>query len=189
MAITYSTWNPADKGAAITLSNGNLTAAASTANGVRSTISVSTGKWYWEMTIDSSLVNNIVAIGDSTTTLANSPGQDTHAWGYFEATGQSFHNAALAAYGSSYTTGDVIGVALDAGGGSVTFYKNNVSQGALTLTGVSTPYFAMTGSGGTTSQATANFGATALTYAPPAGYNSGLYSGSNTTAGFLLKMI
>src|SRR5690606_27738602 len=57
---TYATWNPSDKSSLITLSNGNLTATRSGANGnrlVRATIARSTGKEYFEVT-----VNTIVAV-------------------------------------------------------------------------------------------------------------------------------
>lgn len=53
-SVTYATWNPSDKSANVTLSNGNLTATI-TANtafyGARATIGKSSGKWYWEQTV------------------------------------------------------------------------------------------------------------------------------------------
>ena len=55
-AILSTTWNPSDKGTAITLSNGNLTfantvvGAAPVFNGVRSIASATSGKKYWELT-------------------------------------------------------------------------------------------------------------------------------------------
>ena len=81
-------------------------------------------------------------------------------------------------YGSTYTTGDVIGVALDMGAGTIIFYKNNVSQGTA-FTGLSgtmyrrcyTEYRRLA-----LGVAPPNFGATALTYSPPVGYNAGLYN-------------
>jgi len=179
MAKTYATWNPSDKAAGVTLSNGNLTAAPSSAVSVRSTISVSTGKWYWEIKVDSGAVDNMWAIADATANINSYPGSDVHAWAYFQSLGRKYNNGSASSYGSAPAVNDVIGVALDADGGSVTFYLNNVTQGAITLTGVSAPYFAMYGSGGGSVQGTANFGATALTYTPPSGYNSGLYTGSN----------
>src|SRR5690606_11857756 len=57
---TYATWNPLDKSSLITLSNGNLTATRSGSNGnrlVRATIANSSGKEYFEVTI-----NTIVAL-------------------------------------------------------------------------------------------------------------------------------
>lgn len=56
-AATAVTWNPADKAAGITLSNGNLTythAAGNNTNAlVRATTSKSSGKWYYEDTFGS----------------------------------------------------------------------------------------------------------------------------------------
>lgn len=79
MAITYATWNPADKGANITLSGGNLTATTSAFawDAVRTTISKSTGKWYFEMSITA---NNLgfSGIGKSTATLASYLGSDAN---------------------------------------------------------------------------------------------------------------
>src|ERR1017187_1208825 len=50
----YATWNPSDKDAGIGLTNGNLTATyTNTSTGlIRSTISKTTGIWYWETHID-----------------------------------------------------------------------------------------------------------------------------------------
>jgi hypothetical protein len=42
-------------------------------------------------------------------------------------------NGTVSAYGSTYTYGDVIGVVVDFGAAAVTFYKNGVSQGVLSL--------------------------------------------------------
>ena len=53
---------------------------------------------------------------------------------------------------ASYTTGDIIGVALDLDAGTLTFYKNNVSQGAISLSSFTTANFTIAtarGSGAT----------------------------------------
>jgi hypothetical protein len=179
MSNTYATWNPSDKAAGVTLSNGNLTAVPASAVSVRSTISVSTGKWYWEIKVDSGTVDNMWAVADASANISSYPGSDAHSWAYFQSLGRKYNNGSVSAYsGNAPAVNDIIGVALDADGGSVTFYLNNVSQGAITLTGLSAPYFAMYGSGGGSVQGTANFGATALTYTPPAAYNAGLYTAS-----------
>lgn len=185
---TFATWNSADKGAGVTLSGGDLTATiASGGNAVRSTISKASGKWYWELNqVDAS--DSMNGVGNASAVLNNPPGQDTNGWGYFF-NGQQYNNAILTAYGSSFTNGDVIGVALDADAGTVTFYKNNVAQPTITLTGVSSPYFAMWGGGGASCSVTANFGATALTYTPPGGFNAGLYDGVIATGGSNLTLL
>lgn len=53
------------------------------------------------------------------------------------ANGQKYTAATLSSYGDSFAGGDVIGVAVDEAAGTVTMYKNNVSQGTLasSLTG------------------------------------------------------
>src|SRR6516164_5442777 len=66
---TSTTWNPADKSANITLSNGNLTAtngASAGDNGVRSVTSKSTGKYYVEFTITGVLSGADTGIGIAT---------------------------------------------------------------------------------------------------------------------------
>lgn len=193
MAITYATLNPADKSANITLSNGNLTATHNTSvtwDAVRSTISKSSGKWYWEIKIDTVDANSpILGIGLSTATLTNFTGADANAWGYWGSNGTKLNNSTQTAYGATFTTNDIIGVALDMDGGSVTMYKNGVSQGTM-FTGLSGSMFAMPSLyyGTVPHAVTCNFGATAFTYTPPAGYNAGLYTGTADTTGAYLLM-
>ena len=69
---------------------------------------------------------------------------------------------------------DVLGIALDATGKTVKFYVNNTLQTTVTYT-FSNPVHILAVVGGTVVVVTANFGATALTYAPPAGYSPGLF--------------
>lgn len=181
MAITYATWNPADKSSNITLSGGDLTAtngASSTWAGVRSTIGVSSGKWYWEYTITvrPGGAQNLDGIGNSSATLTTYVGATGDSWGYYTGGGQKAHSNSFLAYGATYTTGDVIGVALDMDGGTLEFFKNNTSQGVAYNSGLTGTIYAMMSNIENTCASTANFGATALTYSPPSGYNAGLYT-------------
>jgi hypothetical protein len=82
--------------------------------------------------------------------------------------------AGTAAYGATFATGDIIGIALDASIGSITFYKNNVSQGQVS-TGVTGPYYAAISVYAGDAVCTANFGASAFSYSAPAGYTAGFY--------------
>lgn len=173
IVATYATMNPADKNAAMTLSNGDLTATAQAGNtawqGVRATASV-TGKKYWEITLNTATASGMMlGIGNSSAPLNNFAGFDNNGWGYYQ-TGSKFHTS-TGAYGASYTTGDVIGVALDMDTGSLAFYKNGVSQG-VAYTGVTgTIYPLFTFKGGTPPGAvTVNFGASAFAYTPPTGH-------------------
>src|SRR5690242_7173914 len=130
MANVYATWNPADKGANVVLTNGNLTATKNNSawQNVRSTIGVSSGKWYWELTVVAMPTNEIGAaianIGDSLTTeFGDSLSNNSMA--YLSTSGAFNFQQSRAGYGATYTVGDVIGVALDVDTGTLKFYKNN----------------------------------------------------------------
>ncbi len=65
-AASPTTWNPSDKGAGQTLTNGNLTLTGTTVEAVRSINPHTTGKYYFEVTLDA-------VTGDSQSTgVANS---------------------------------------------------------------------------------------------------------------------
>lgn len=82
-SLFYATWNPADKAALVTLSNGNLTAESSTTNwrSARSTISKTSGKWYWEITMTTG-TEFYVGVARSTATLENYIGADADGWAH-----------------------------------------------------------------------------------------------------------
>jgi hypothetical protein len=96
------------------------------------------------------------------------PHQTTSGYTYLS-DGRSYHNSSVATYGASYTTGDIIGVAMDMDAGTLVFYKNGTSQGtAFTgLSGTFSPCFSDTGS---TGGAIVNFGQRAFAYTAPTGY-------------------
>jgi hypothetical protein len=177
-APTYNTtWNPADKGAGTVLSNNNLTAASST-DRARSTFGASTGKYYWEVTVSDN--SNYALIGVCKLTDPIGMTMDVGAGSY-----------ALFNYGNPYALyhdsiygslsgfvqvaqGGVIGVMLDLNAGTLGF-KTTSGTFASAFTGLSGTYYAgfSGGSPGTTSVATANFGASPFTFTVPAGYNPG----------------
>lgn len=171
---SYATWNPSDKSAGITLSNGNLSAATSTTSrGVRSTVSESSGKWYVEIT--KTVPADIMRVGVGTGTASLTAGVATGFVHYQSDTGEVWKETNnLGAFTTMSSAADVLGIALDATGKTVKFYVNNTLQTTVTYT-FSNPVYILLVIGGTTTVITANFGATALTYAPPAGYSSGLF--------------
>ena len=77
------TWNPDDKNANITLSNGDLTATAvgTSHKSIRATESKSSGKWYWEYTITVG-GTQYHGIGLSTAALNSYCGSSSYSWGY-----------------------------------------------------------------------------------------------------------
>ena len=172
---TYATWNPSDKDVGVTLSNGNLTATNSTANkSVRATIGKSSGKWYWEVTNTASAENDI-GIGNTAMLLSAYPGNDANGVCYDSLDGKVYkNNAPVSIGGQVYTASDIIGIALDVDAGTVKFYKNNALQYTYTYS-IAGAIYPATGGFALGAACTANFGASAFTYTPPAGYNTGVY--------------
>jgi len=141
------------------------------------TMAVSSGKWVWEVTYVSSgtagmvigicLANadplwNIPTVYSQVSALA------------YRNNGQKYDGTTSSSYGSSYTTGNIIGVALDLDAGTLTFYKNGVSQG-VAFSGISGAYIPMTGQftySSSQSYNTINFGQVSggLTYSYPGTY-------------------
>lgn len=194
-AITYATWNPSDKGTGITLSGNDLTAAANTTgwHGVRSTVSKTSGKWYWEITVNAT-AEHMNGIANSSVTLDRGSGNyadetSGNVYLYWTDGTKTSGGSSAPAYGATYASGDVIGVAMDMDGGTITFYKNNSSQGQA-FSGITGTRYAFFGSGSSSTSVTANFGASAFTYAVPSGYNAGLYTGNiTTTANRIVKFV
>lgn len=130
-----------------TTSNGNLTYATSNSAsnfGYRlSTIGVSSGKYYVECKPTSGANASVIGIRSRATAEAVS-----HQLGYYAddygvyVDGRKFTNNTLSSYGDSYTTGDIIGIALDLDNNYLYFHKN----GTYMNSGV--PTSGATGTGG-----------------------------------------
>jgi hypothetical protein len=167
----FATLNPLSQstGGSAVPSNGNLTLSQATNNiQVTSTIGMSSGKWYYEHGITALGGENSVGIGPFA--VASAAGTTTGQYGYYF-NGNKYISGAISAYGASYTTGDIIGVAYDADTGSLTFYKNGVSQGVAT-TGITGTMFALaaTRSAGGQNTSDLNFGQRPFSYTPPTGF-------------------
>ena len=146
----YATLNPLQLGANITLSNGNLDGSqpsgGGTNTGVTGTIGLSSGKWYWETKVNTrpSGTYTVIGIASSAWRQASTLSFSDPVWIYYGA-GTKQGNGSEVAYGASYGAGDVIGVAFDADNGTLTFYKNGVSQGTAFTGLTSGPYFPIVG--------------------------------------------
>lgn len=174
----YTTWNPSDKDAGVTLSNGNLTAATSTADdGVRSISGkdAATANFYVEFTQTSGTNKTVFGIGTIGASL-DFPGADANGYGYFSSNGNKFNSGSGSAYGSSFTDGDVIGMLLK--NGKLYFRKNGTWQNSgdpaaetgFAFSGISGTFYLLygTASAGATN-ITLNAGATAFAAAAPSG--------------------
>jgi hypothetical protein len=171
----YATLNPLAKGAACTLSNGNLDLATTNNSGnARATIGVASGKWYWECTLNTGTNTFLTGIVTASYPVGIYVGSGADSWGYYS-TGQKYTNNSGTSYGASYTNGDVIGVAFDADAGTLTFYKNGVSQGTAFTGLTSGPYFPASsdaGNGSNSTTSTFNFGQRPFAYAAPSGFKA-----------------
>ena len=170
----YATINSLLKGSNTNIANGNLeiNSTSSTWNNCFGTIAIPTsGKWYWE--VEAGGANTQPGITPASDDLAGNvgtyPSNNLNFRGYYAPSGNKITGpgAGSASYGASFTTGDIIGIAFDAGAGSLTFYKNGVSQG-VAFTGLTGEYIPVFGTFDTGVQKI-NFGQRAFAY-PQSGY-------------------
>jgi hypothetical protein len=165
----YCVINPLDVSAS-TVSSGNLniTFATNSDTNRAATFGVSSGKWYWETTITAvGGTYSIVGITSGAST-ATALGTSSYQYAYISSTGNKFNNGSSVAYGATYTTGDVIGIALDMDAGTLVFYKNNSSQGTA-YTGLSGTFFPAFNARNASNN-NANFGQRPFSYTPPSGF-------------------
>ena len=126
----YCTLNPLAVPYSGTISNGNLEY-SKTNTGIpsaRGSIYVKTGKWYCEVKLTATSDVIGVTIGIMSPSSTGYVGFSANSYAY-RGSGSKFNNDTSTSYGASYSVGDVIGVALDMDAGTLTFYKNGVSQG------------------------------------------------------------
>ena len=165
----FAVLNPINKTGG-TLSQANLYyygGAGPTSYVAMSTIGMTEGKFYAEWLFESGTYSD-VGICKANVNLSNYLGGDANGWMYYNGDGNKYTNGTAVAYGATYTGGDIIGIAFDADIGTLTFYKNGVSQGAA-FTGLTDgPYFFAIGS--FTTYGYFNFGQRPFAYTPPAGY-------------------
>jgi len=166
----YATLNPLSLQGA-SLSNGNLecsTGGVAPSGGAFGNFAIpSTGKWYWEFTPNDG--NGF----DSFCGISTSPASSTYAV-YYAFSGEKYVDTANSSYGSTYGQNDIIGVAVNSDSGSITFYKNNVSQGAISYSLANKtmfPWFA-DGSSARNTSFVVNFGQRPFAYTAPTGFKA-----------------
>lgn len=173
----YCVLNPLNQNSTgVTLANGNLDVTrSSTSNGqVWSTMGMTSGKWYAEVTAGD-ITELFIGIANGNMVGANRYlGQDSNTWAYYN-NGQKVNSATYTNYGNSYANGDVIGIAFDADIGSLYFYKNGTVQnsGTAAFTGLtSSPYFFACSVESSTTANSWNFGQRPFSYTPPTGFKA-----------------
>jgi len=146
---------------------------------VRGLPSRNSGKRYFEIRIDrgAAVANTAIVVGvfgtSQTLSGATFPGNSSDSWGYACDAGSSSSkrfNGGSAAYGATYGSGDVIGVAVDWTAGTIEFFKNGTSQGVAYTSGVGGTLYPGVSLYQLVVQAALNTGDVAFAYAPPAGF-------------------
>jgi len=169
----YAVLNPLNYTGTVTLSNGNLDATGSNAN-ASSTIAPSSGKWYAEFSY-SAIGAAVGFVGISNRLSADAFSGATQTWQLNYTNTGKLENAGSQSNVSTFTTGDIIGVAFDCSNGQATFYKNGSSVGTITGSAfVGVPVLVGAGAGGAagTNTFTANYGARSFAYTAPSGFKA-----------------
>jgi hypothetical protein len=172
----YSTFNALQTKS--TLSQANLLSTGLGGAGIfysaAATIAIPSGQWYWEVTLVSATdgLTGIVETSQMIDVIRNTNyvGQTSRGYGY-HANGNKYNNATSTAYGATYTTNDIIGVAFDADTRILSFYKNGTSQGtAFTVTAGYT--WLPADSVYQSNSKAVNFGQRPFSYTPPSGFKA-----------------
>lgn len=175
--VIPSTWNPADKGTGVTLSEGDLYASSSYFYyAVRSLHGVSSRKCYWEASdMSGYAMPGIATAAAPVEDLATAayPGGNAYGWGYYGA-GVIYHGGVEVLTGLPISgTFSVISFVLDMDAGTLRLWFDGVDAGVV-ASGLVGPIYAFFGSGASaTSTCRMNFGATPFVYAPPSGFQAG----------------
>jgi SPRY domain len=162
----YCVLNPLITPATTTIVNGNLGLSGYTAfSSETGTIGVSSGKWYFEFVAQLNSISGITGTPNG----SFYPGQAANAYAWDSFGPNKYNNNTATSYGSATSAGDIVGVAFDLDSGSITFYKNNVSQGTAYTFTPSGTYFPVVRNGSATNTAV-NFGQQPFSYTPPSGF-------------------
>ena len=172
-AANYCVMNPLAL-TSTTLTNGNLTATkTATANiNCTGTIAVQSGKYYWEcaVTTQSSIGN--IEIGIAKATVGNNAWSLSNIviWGDANPNTAYRYGTNLGTFGASIAQGDLLGVALDMDGGTVSLYINGTLKNTISSVDTTVPHVPFWNSYANGDSGNLNFGQRPFSYTPPTGY-------------------
>ena len=185
----YCTLNPLATGTGKVLVNGNLDFTSSTSAWHFSlgTIGFSSGKYYWEVNMGSSngsdIFAGIMGSGMPTGTVANGLQDNVAILNQFgsllfcdDGKYQLDGNTGRVAYTTALGSNQTLGIAVDMDGKSLTFYKDGVSQGAISFSAspMATSFVSPTFSSFYTADSPRvfNFGQRPFAYTAPSGFKA-----------------
>jgi hypothetical protein len=186
------TWNPADKYASFTLSDGDLTiTGGSVWTSARAILSLAAGKRYWEI-FQATNSELMFGVGTSVFPLDSYPGSSHEGWSmyYFGLNGEQYHTGDSHNYGTRAASDNVHMIALDMDNNKLWYGVNGVwlnSGDPAAGTNPThlldkTPLFpAICGPGTSTARFSSGF-----TYTPPAGFTGW---GGAVAAAFAPKVV
>jgi hypothetical protein len=154
VVIATTTWNPADKGAATTLSNGDLTATFGTPAGgsdqaaVRSVTSHNSGLRQFDFVLTTGL-NPLTGVALSTASMLHYPGFDANALGIEGSTGDIYLNNLVVATCGALTLGATYSCVFNFATGKIELFNAaGASLGSYTAAAfIGQTMFIMSGSG------------------------------------------
>ena len=170
VSANYPTFNPLMYQSTSAMTNGNLDIAPGGASygTAEATVGVSSGAWYWEVTVKTATTSAFIGIRKPTDSLSTFVGNTANSYAY--SSSNKWNNGNNVSYGASFGAGDVIGVALDLDNGNLVFYKNGSSQGTA-YTGLSGTFMpAISEGGGGNVTLSINFGQRAFANNAPANH-------------------
>ena len=180
-AANFCTLNPLSTTAG-TYSNANLRyVGASAWRRTNSTIAVNSGKFYWEVKLGNAPYSPVGSntqyngFGFGLATVFNSATSPTVATDAVTLCDNGYYknfSGALTSSGLTFSSGDVLAIAVDLGANTFTFYRNNSSvvTGTIGVTAGTTLTPIVISYDGTYGIMDANFGQQPFTYTPPTGF-------------------
>ena len=180
-STTFATWDPVQSNGTYTITSGLNLVNGPTANNqtINATIGgsitgKSSNKWYWEITAVSGFGTGIGVTSGVASSFSGNLGSQSNGYALFNFNSWYAAGALTFFYFSlGIAAGDVIGVALNAGANTITFYENGTQA---------TPDGTLTGSNwlpavsnNSNGQVKANFGQNPFAYTPPVGYQHGFF--------------
>lgn len=171
--MATTTWNPSDKNASVTLSGGNLiaTSAGGSFQSVRGSTAKSSGKWVFEINVDSG-TQHMLGLANASEALTNFPGASgNNSVGYYSAGGLKYINGSSAAYGAGYAINDDVMVCVDVDARTCFFIRAGTTNGSIDISAITGDLYAMW-SCNTAGANTVNFGGSAFVNTVPSGYEA-----------------